>query len=86
MGMYPLETSNAIGYAAHFVQDGTFWGFLAYCAGTGGNILIIGSAAGVAAMGLEKISFIWYMKNFSRLAISGYIGGAIVYYLIQLLH
>lgn len=85
MGMYPLETTNAIGYAANFVQDGAFWGFLAYCAGTGGNILIIGSAAGIAAMGLEKINFIWYMKNFSRLAISGYFGGAIVYYLLMLI-
>lgn len=85
IGMYPLETANATGYAANFMQDGDFWSFLAYCAGTGGNILIIGSAAGVAAMGLEKINFIWYMKNFSRMALTGYFGGAIVYYLITLL-
>jgi len=85
MGMYPLEPVNATGYAANFIQDGTFWSFLAYCAGTGGNILIIGSAAGVAAMGLEKISFVWYMKNFSRMAITGYIAGAITYYLIHVI-
>jgi len=57
-----------------------FWQFLAYCAGTGGSILIIGSAAGVAAMGLEKIDFIWYMKKISLLALVGYLAGAAVYY------
>ena len=62
--------------------DGTFWQFLAYTAGTGGSILIIGSAAGVAAMGMEKIDFIWYMKRISLLAISGYFAGAIVFYLM----
>ncbi|MCK4990375.1 MAG: sodium:proton antiporter, partial [Bacteroidales bacterium] len=70
-----------------FVQDGLFWEFLAYCAGTGGSILIIGSAAGVAAMGMEKIDFIWYMKKISLLALRGYLAGAGVYYLqAQLLH
>ena len=77
----------AIEYAQYFVQDGLFWEFLAYCAGTGGSILIIGSAAGVAAMGMEKIDFIWYMKKISLLALLGYLAGAGVYYLqAQLLH
>ena len=58
MGMYPLEDAAAVGYAANFVQDGIFWEFLSYCAGVGGSLLIIGSAAGVIAMGLEKINFI----------------------------
>ncbi|MFA9370585.1 MAG: sodium:proton antiporter NhaD [Labilibaculum antarcticum] len=81
MGMYSIEAAGAVGYAANFVQDGLFWEFLAYCAGTGGSILIIGSAAGVAAMGMEKIDFIWYMKNISLLALAGYLAGAGVYYL-----
>ncbi len=63
MGMYEIAQVGATGYAANFVVDGVFWEFLAYCAGTGGSILIIGSAAGVAAMGMEKIDFIWYMKK-----------------------
>ncbi len=71
MGMYDFPTN-------HF-----FWEFLAYCAGTGGSILIIGSAAGVAAMGLEKIDFIWYAKKMSILALMGYFGGALVYILIE---
>jgi Na+/H+ antiporter NhaD/arsenite permease-like protein len=84
MGMYPvIESGQALqdAYLSHFVVDGTFWQFLAYCAGTGGSILIIGSAAGVAAMGLEKIDFIWYMKKISLLAIAGYLSGAAVYWL-----
>ncbi|MCK4569811.1 MAG: sodium:proton antiporter NhaD [Bacteroidales bacterium] len=80
MGMYPLADAGAVGYLSDFVVDGQFWQFLAYCAGTGGSILIIGSAAGVAAMGLEKIDFIWYMKKISILALIGYIAGAAVYY------
>jgi Na+/H+ antiporter NhaD/arsenite permease-like protein len=59
------------------------WEFLAYCAGTGGSILIIGSAAGVAAMGMEKIDFIWYVKKISLLALLGYVAGAIIYLIIQ---
>jgi Na+/H+ antiporter NhaD/arsenite permease-like protein len=55
--------------------------FLAYCAGTGGSILIIGSAAGVAAMGIEKIDFVWYFKKISALALAGYLAGAAVYIL-----
>ena len=73
MGMYSL---------AQYPPDHFFWEFLAYCAGTGGSILIIGSAAGVAAMGLEKIHFFWYVKKISGLALVGYLAGAGVY-LIQ---
>jgi NhaD family Na+/H+ antiporter len=70
MGMYSL---------ADYPTDSFLWEFMAYCAGTGGSILIIGSAAGVAAMGLEKIDFLWYMKKISFLALLGYFGGAIFY-------
>ncbi len=70
MGMYSLET---------YPPDSFLWEFLAYCAGTGGSILIIGSAAGVAAMGLEKIDFIWYVKKISGLALIGYLAGAFFY-------
>ncbi len=70
MGMYDIDA------AGFFSQDGLFWEFLAYCAGTGGSALIIGSAAGVAVMGLEKIDFIWYLKRISLLAILGYFAGA----------
>ena len=81
MGMYPIvDPEMATGFMADFVVDGKFWQFLAYCAGTGGSILIIGSAAGVAAMGLEKIDFIWYVKKISLLALVGYLAGAAVYY------
>ncbi|MBQ6955118.1 MAG: sodium:proton antiporter NhaD [Bacteroidales bacterium] len=73
-GMYPHEGIDAI-----FVQNHPFWEFLAYCAGTGGSLLIIGSAAGVAVMGMEKIDFIWYLKKISLLALAGYIAGAIVF-------
>jgi Na+/H+ antiporter NhaD/arsenite permease-like protein len=55
---------------------------LAYCAGTGGSALIIGSAAGVAVMGLERIDFVWYLKKISLLAISGYLAGAVVFWLM----
>jgi len=81
MGMYDIASPEAIGYAANFMQDGIFWEFLAYCAGTGGSILIIGSAAGVAAMGMEKIDFIWYFKKISLLALIGYLAGAAAFYL-----
>lgn len=63
----------------NFPPDHYFWEFLAYCAGTGGSILIIGSAAGVAVMGMEKIDFIWYLKKISLLALIGYLAGAGVY-------
>ena len=91
MGMYPIMThalvaaSSEPAYLHHFVQDGAFWELLAYCAGTGGSILIIGSAAGVAAMGLEKIDFIWYMKKISWLALIGYFGGIVIYWLQDLI-
>jgi len=87
MGMYPiaspemLEMAGNPDYLSFFVQDGLFWEFLAYCAGTGGSLLIIGSAAGVAAMGLERIDFIWYMKKITWLAFIGYIAGAGAYWL-----
>jgi len=67
----------------YFVQDGKFWEFLAYCAGCGGSALIIGSAAGVAVMGLERMDFIWYLKKMSLLAIVGYLAGAGVYILMH---
>ena len=70
MGMYPIAT---------YPQDHFLWEFLAYCAGTGGSILIIGSAAGVAAMGLERITFFWYVRKISGLAFLGYIAGALTY-------
>lgn len=75
MGMYEVTADGL------FMQDGVFWQFLAYCAGTGGSALIIGSAAGVAVMGLEKIPFGWYLKNISLLALVGYFAGAAVYIL-----
>ena len=66
-----------------YAADGMFWEFLAYCAGTGGSVLIIGSAAGVAVMGILKIDFIWYLKNISFLALIGYAAGAMTYILMQ---
>ncbi|GAB4300093.1 MAG: sodium:proton antiporter NhaD [Desulfuromonadia bacterium] len=78
MGMYSLS---------QFPTDSFLWEFMAYCAGTGGSILIIGSAAGVAAMGLEKIHFFWYVKRVSLLALLGYFGGIAAYILqYRLLH
>ena len=77
MGMYEISADGV------FAQDGTFWQFLAYCAGTGGSALIVGSAAGVAVMGLEKIDFIWYLKRISLLAIAGYLAGAFTYIALQ---
>ncbi len=86
MGMYEITDITSVGYASNFVVDGVFWEYLAYTAGTGGSMLIIGSAAGVAAMGLEKIDFIWYLKKISLLALLGYLSGIAVYILqIQLL-
>jgi Na+/H+ antiporter NhaD/arsenite permease-like protein len=73
-GMYAVAPDGS------FAADGQFWQFLAYCAGTGGSMLIIGSAAGVAVMGLEKISYGWYIKKISLLALAGYFAGAAVYY------
>lgn len=76
--------AGAIGmYSATFPTDHYFWEMLAYCAGTGGSILIIGSAAGVAVMGMEKIDFIWYLKKISLWALLGYLAGAMAYWLMN---
>ena len=92
MKMYPLVTPEALagagdqaGWLSHFVADGVFWELLAFCAGTGGSCLIIGSAAGVAAMGMEKIDFLWYLKKISLLALLGYLAGAATYIALALL-
>ncbi len=77
MGMYPIQ---AVG---DFAADGIFWQLLAYCAGVGGSLLIIGSAAGVVVMGLEKITFGWYMKHVSWIAFVGYLAGILSYYVIR---
>jgi Na+/H+ antiporter NhaD/arsenite permease-like protein len=74
MGMYSLNT---------YPTDHSFWQYFAYCAGTGGSLLVIGSAAGVAVMGMEKIDFVWYLKRISLLAFLGYVAGAAVYLLFN---
>jgi Na+/H+ antiporter NhaD/arsenite permease-like protein len=74
MGMYNLTD---------FPLDHAMWEYLAFCAGTGGSILIIGSAAGVAVMGMEKIDFIWYAKKIGILALLGYFAGAATYLLLD---
>ena len=80
MGMYDIAPAGSVGYGYFFIVNGHFWQYLAYTAGTGGSMLIIGSAAGVAAMGMENIDFIWYMKRISLLAVAGYFAGAILFY------
>lgn len=70
MGMYDLQTHP---------PDSKLWEFLAYCAGTGGSLLVIGSAAGVAVMGMERLTFGWYLRRISALALAGYLAGALVY-------
>jgi len=77
MGMYPVEA------AGDMAIDGIFWQLLAYCAGVGGSMLIIGSAAGVVVMGLEKITFGWYMKHITWIAFVGYIAGILSYWVIR---
>ena len=77
MGMYPLSPTGDMAI------DGIFWQLLAYCAGVGGSMLIIGSAAGVVVMGLEKITFGWYMKHISWIAFVGYIAGIICYWILK---
>ena len=74
IGMYDLSA---------YPPDSFIWEFLAFCSGTGGSVLIIGSAAGVAVMGLEKIAFGWYLKKISWLALLGYFAGSIVYLLLN---
>jgi len=83
MGMYELLPAGAEAVTGQsFPPDHPFWEFLAYCAGTGGSMLIIGSASGVAVMGMEKIDFIWYIKNMTFLAAMGYLAGAATYLLM----
>ena len=79
MGMYPVAAEGAM------AVDGIFWQLLAYCAGVGGSMLIIGSAAGVVVMGLEKITFGWYMKKITWIAFAGYLAGILVYWLERML-
>jgi Na+/H+ antiporter NhaD/arsenite permease-like protein len=79
-GMYDITIPDPT-----FIANHPFWEFLAYCAGTGGSLLIIGSAAGVAVMGMEKIDFIWYLKKISWLAFAGYVAGAVVFVAMNLM-
>ena len=91
MGMYDIATpdtlaavagsAEAVSQLATYGMDGTFWSLLAYCAGVGGSILIIGSTAGVVVMGIEKISFGWYLKHISGLALIGYLAGILMFWL-----
>ncbi|MBR6495839.1 MAG: sodium:proton antiporter, partial [Rikenellaceae bacterium] len=91
MGMYPVVSPEMLTLSADptymqaFTQNGLFWLLLTYCAGVGGSILIIGSAAGVVAMGLEKINFAWYLKNITLLAFIGYVAGIAILYVESLL-
>ena len=79
MGMYPIAPTGDM------AVDGIFWQLLAYCAGVGGSMLIIGSAAGVVVMGLEKITFGWYMKRITWVAFVGYLAGILVYWVERML-
>lgn len=87
MDMYPAATEAMIAaspdpaYMALFVEDGLFWHLLTFCAGVGGSLLIIGSAAGVVAMGIEKIPFMWYVKRITWLAFIGYVAGMVTIWL-----
>ena len=91
MGMYPVADAAAVAasvdpaFAQYFVEDGLFWHLLTFCAGVGGSLLIIGSAAGVVAMGLEKINFGWYFRKISLLALAGYVAGIAVIWLEHML-
>lgn len=90
MNMYPVmteataELASDPSYAVLFVEDGLFWHLLTFCAGVGGSLLIIGSAAGVVAMGIEKISFTWYLKRVTWLALTGYVAGIASIAIIEL--
>ncbi len=90
IGMYPLADAVSVSaavdpeYMAAFMPDGIFWQLMAYCAGVGGSILIIGSVSGVVIMGIERISFGWYLKNVSLMALIGYLAGIGVFLLEQL--
>ncbi len=91
IGMYPtidpasLATITDPQFMQHFTQNGDFWLFLAYCSGVGGSMLIIGSVAGVVVMGIEKIKFMWYLKNVTFIATVGYLAGAAYYILTAIL-
>ena len=91
MGMYPLPDAAALAaasdpaYLQNFAADGLFWQLLSFCAGVGGSLLIIGSAAGVVAMGLEKIEFGWYLRRIAPAALAGYLAGIGLLYLEHLL-
>ena len=84
IGMYPVADMASVAtsvdpmYAQAFVQDGIFWLLLTYCAGVGGSMLIIGSAAGVVAMGLQKIDFTWYLLHITPIMFAGYLSGVLV--------
>lgn len=78
-GMYPIAETGT------YMMNSEFWTFLAYCAVTGGSLLIIGSATGVTVMGLEKVSFLYYLKRFSLVALAGYVAGALTYLLISMI-
>jgi Na+/H+ antiporter NhaD/arsenite permease-like protein len=78
MKMYAIDPTSV-----NLAVDGVFWQLLAYCAGVGGSMLIIGSAAGVVVMGLEHISFGWYLKKVTWIAFVGYVAGIICYWLIK---
>ena len=91
MNMYPVVTESMLAtvadpsWAALFVEDGLFWHLLTFCAGVGGSLLIIGSAAGVVAMGIEKIPFLWYAKRITWLAFIGYLAGMVCIWIESLL-
>ena len=91
MEMYPVANDAIVAasadpaYTALFVEDGLFWHLLTFCAGVGGSLLLIGSAAGVVAMGIEKIPFTWYLKRITWLAFIGYLAGIAVIWLETLL-
>ncbi|MDO4691701.1 MAG: sodium:proton antiporter NhaD [Porphyromonadaceae bacterium] len=80
IGMYELVSGDV-----HYMVDGEFWQLLAYCAGVGGSMLIIGSAAGVVAMGMEQMTFSWYFKRITWVALLGYLGGILTYWLLSCL-
>jgi Na+/H+ antiporter NhaD/arsenite permease-like protein len=80
----PLVAAGIEMYSETPAND-SFWMLLAFCAGTGGSCLIIGSAAGVAAMGLEKIDFMWYARRIAPMALAGYLGGVVIYFLQKML-
>ena len=91
VGMFDVVSPDAlatipdpakVAFMKHFIVDGSFWNLLAYSAGTGGSILIFGSASGIVAMSLAKIDWMWYVKKISWLALAGFLSGFAVYYLI----